>query len=115
MCAPLVTSTHRAAWTDGKIKNVPPVAWLCDQFSRKQVQPFKGVTVDGHVVPDLYQRVTDPQLAAPTQAMKDAAEAVIALLSDDQRKATLFDFGADEQRIWTNPELYMCVTFPRSH
>ena len=111
----LDASTDRAAWTDGKIKNVPPVAWLCDQFSRKQVQPFKGVTVDGHVVPDLYQRVTDPQLAAPTQAMKDAAEAVIALLSDDQRKATLFDFGADEQRIWTNPELYMCVTFPRSH
>ena len=35
------------SWTQSKIRDVLPVAWLCEQFSRSRVQPFVGITSDG--------------------------------------------------------------------
>jgi hypothetical protein len=88
------------AWLQRKLK-IPPVAWLIGQFNKANVpKPFKGITHDGNVIPDLYRPVTDDALAAPTADMVKAAEGVLAVLSDEEKKRVCHDIDSDEYRIW---------------
>ncbi len=66
--------------------------------------PFKGITVDGNVAPDLY--ALRPE-GAPTSAMVDAVHALLAQLSPAQRAAMTFPVGSDQWRRWQNTELYV--------
>ncbi|MBI2203009.1 MAG: DUF3500 domain-containing protein [Candidatus Rokubacteria bacterium] len=62
-------------------------------------QPFKGITTDGHVVPGLFpiQRT-----GIPTAPIKDAAEALLASLTAEQRASATFTVDADAWRRWSN-------------
>ena len=67
-------------------------------------EPFKGVTTDGTVVPGLYALAPN---GAPMAAMIAAANALIARLSPDERKASCFPVESEIWRKWQNTELYV--------
>jgi hypothetical protein len=69
------------------------------QVKKMLADPFKGVTADGNVVPDLYKiRST----GVSTKPVKLAAEAFLKGLTDEQRKRTMYAVSDDEWRKWDN-------------
>ena len=75
------------------------IAMFREQERRALSEPFVGVTTDGKVVPGLYSvRST----GVSTQPVREAAQAFLASLSDEQRKKTLFPVEDDEWRKWDN-------------
>ncbi|KAK1062386.1 hypothetical protein LTR74_010359 [Friedmanniomyces endolithicus] len=77
-----------------------PVArgWL-----KNYEEPYKGLTTDGKVVPDLWHY--DDSANGPTAAMVDAAEALIKAATAEESKAFRFPIDAREWRAWSNPEV----------
>lgn len=67
-------------------------------------EPFKGVTSDGKVRDGLFE-IEDE--GVPIDEIVAAADAVVALLSDEQKKATLYHLDAPEWRTWSNPEFLL--------
>jgi hypothetical protein len=62
-------------------------------------EPFKGITSDGNVIPDLYGiRKT----GVSTQSIREAAEAFLGSLTSEQRVRTLFPVDTDQWRKWSN-------------
>jgi hypothetical protein len=66
--------------------------------------PFQGMTTDGRVIPDLY--APRPE-GAPTLAIIEAANALLAMMSPEQRKASSFPIDSPQWRHWQNTELYV--------
>lgn len=65
----------------------------------KPLEPFKGVTTDGNVVPGLFPiRAT----GVSTAPVRDAAAKFLAALTPEQRAKTLFKADDDEWRQWNN-------------
>jgi hypothetical protein len=62
-------------------------------------EPFKGITVDGHVMPNLFGI---RRTGVTTQSIREAAETFLASLSAEQRSRTLFPVDSDEWRKWSN-------------
>ena len=61
--------------------------------------PFRGVTTDGNVLPDLFPvRAT----GVSTKPVMDAARAFVATLAPEQRKTTTFAVDDTEWRKWNN-------------
>jgi hypothetical protein len=67
-------------------------------------EPFRGITIGGHVIPDLY--APRPE-GAPTLAMIEAVNALVALMSPEQRQASCFAVNSPQWRHWQNTELYV--------
>ena len=66
-------------------------------------QPFRGITTDGDVIPDLYTLADE---GAPTAGMVEAARAVLNVASDEERARLCHAIDAPQWRMWSNPELY---------
>ena len=66
--------------------------------------PFRGITTDGAVIPDLY--APRPE-GAPTLAMIEAANALLAAMSPEQKKTSCFPVDSNQWRRWQNTELYL--------
>jgi hypothetical protein len=65
--------------------------------------PFKGITTNGAVVPDLFEiRST----GVPTEPVRTAAAAFLESLSAAQRTKTVFPVDHDEWRKWANQHIY---------
>jgi Protein of unknown function (DUF3500) len=77
---------------------------LFDNWARLYAEPYRGLTVDGHVRRDLYK--LQPE-AAPIGPMTDAAKKFLSLLSPEQRRLGSFPIDAREWRQWQNTELYV--------
>jgi len=77
---------------------------LFANWERLFAEPFRGITTDGHAIPDLY--ALRPE-GAPTQAMIDAVAAVLARLTPEQKQASCFPVGSAQWRHWQNTELYV--------
>ncbi|KAK9379259.1 uncharacterized protein V2V93DRAFT_374379 [Kockiozyma suomiensis] len=67
-------------------------------------EPFKGVTTDGKVVPDLFKLQSDE---IPIDKIVSTANAVLDLVDDVQRKALLYHIDSPEWRTWSNPEFLL--------
>lgn len=67
-------------------------------------EPFKGVTTDGKVRPDLYS-VQDEGL--PIEKIVSAADNLISLLSDDQKASIFYHIDDPKWRTWSNPEFLL--------
>ncbi len=67
-------------------------------------QPFKGITTSGTVQPGLFELRSTGVSTAP---MRTAADAFLASLTPEQRKATVFAVGDEEWRKWANPHIYL--------
>ncbi|KAK6954022.1 hypothetical protein Daesc_003984 [Daldinia eschscholtzii] len=64
-------------------------------------EPFKGVTNDGAVRPNLFKLRDE---GVPIDAITRAANAVISQLSAEQTARTLLHIDSPEWRSWSNPE-----------
>lgn len=62
-------------------------------------EPFKGITRDGVVIPNLYGL---QKTGVSTAAVRDAADAFLASLTAEQRAKTLFPVDTDQWRKWSN-------------
>lgn len=76
---------------------------LFDYWSRLYAAPYRGLTVDGRVLPDLYERRSEQ---APIASVVDAARQLLHLLSPQQQKVAGFPIDAPEWRRWQNTEIY---------
>jgi hypothetical protein len=67
-------------------------------------EPFKGVTTNGVVIPDLFPiRST----GVPTEPIRIAADELLATLTPDQRSKTVFAVDDAEWRKWMNQHFYV--------
>jgi len=67
---------------------------------------FRGITVDGEIVPDLYPlRQARPGTEAPTAAIVQAANSYLATLTEAQRTKGTYPAADDVHwQLWANPE-----------
>jgi hypothetical protein len=66
--------------------------------------PFKGITAKGEIEPNLFGiRST----GVSTEPVRTAADAFLASLTAEQRRATTFPIDADEWRKWMNQSFYV--------
>lgn len=72
--------------------------------TRGLAEPFKGITTDGKVVPNLFPiRST----GVSTEPVRKAAVTFLDGLKEEQRKKTLFPVDSDEWRKWMNQHFYI--------
>jgi hypothetical protein len=91
----LVASFYWSAYTQSNNR----LQMFEDQLKKFLAEPFKGLTTNGTVAPDLFKiRST----GVTTKPVKVAAEAFLKSLNDDQRKRTTYAFNDDEWRRWDN-------------
>jgi hypothetical protein len=62
-------------------------------------EPFKGITTDGTVIPGLFPI---QKTGVSTHSIREAAEAFLGALNQDQRAKTLFPVDTIEWRKWSN-------------
>ena len=62
-------------------------------------EPFKGVTIDGNIVPGLF---SIHATGVSTEPVRKAAQAFLDGLSEEQRNKTLFPVDDQEWRMWDN-------------
>jgi len=62
-------------------------------------EPFKGITADGTVVPDLF---AIDKTGVSTRPIREAAEAFLAALGPEQHQTALFSVDSDAWRRWSN-------------
>jgi hypothetical protein len=75
-----------------------------DAETRGLAEPFKGVTTNGTIVPNLFPvRST----GVSTEPVRKAADAFLAALTPEQRAKTLFAVDDAEWRKWMNQHFYI--------
>ncbi|KAL6251317.1 hypothetical protein RBB50_001525 [Rhinocladiella similis] len=71
-------------------------------------EPYRGITTDGQVIPDLYHLASEGEdHGAPVTKMVQAAEHVLAVATPQQRDILKKAVDAHEWRAWLNPEIYV--------
>jgi hypothetical protein len=77
---------------------------MSEDFERKGLaDPFKGITADGNLVPGLFPIQST---GVSTAAVRNAAEAFLATLTNVQRIRTMFPIDDLEWRKWMNQHFY---------
>jgi hypothetical protein len=66
-------------------------------------EPFKGVTTDGTIVPNLFEIRSS---GVSTEPVRTATGAFLKLLTAEQRNKTVFPVASDEWRKWANQHIY---------
>jgi hypothetical protein len=97
IAGPTARAHARARLKDGRARE------LFDYWSRLYAERYHGLTVDGRVRPDLYERRSE---RAPIASMADAARQLQNLLSPEQQQLACFPIDAPEWRRWQNTEIY---------
>jgi hypothetical protein len=82
----------------------PMAKLFLDGMRARHAEPFRGVTSDGKIIPDLY-RLADE--GAPTAAMAEAATQLIAVMNDDDKLRARQDIDSFTWRFWNNGEPYL--------
>src|SRR5215212_6876219 len=72
--------------------------WLLDQAA----EPYVGITADGTPTPGLYDLSSTPTGGVSTRPLLDAANALLAVLTPEQRVTVTFDIESDTWRTWSN-------------
>ncbi|KAJ5609013.1 hypothetical protein N7528_009580 [Penicillium herquei] len=67
-------------------------------------EPFKGVTTDGNVRPDLFTLQDED---VPIQQIVDTTETFLGLLDNKQKEAVNYHIDSPQWRTWSNPEFLL--------
>lgn len=95
-------TSYAKFFTDNR---APP--WLHDLTQAWAVllqQPFKGVTENGNVIPDLFPLQDE---GVPIPQIVSAVENVISKLDQSQKEKLTYPINAREWRAWSNPEMLL--------
>ncbi|MCE2457849.1 MAG: DUF3500 domain-containing protein [Dehalococcoidia bacterium] len=103
--------------TDFKVRNRPPVSGrrldpdMSEQMANnirdaetQIAEPFRGLTADGHVVPNLF---TLQETGLSNEAVKRAADAWLDCVDPGQRDSALFSVDSDAWRRWSNIHVFL--------
>jgi hypothetical protein len=82
------------------VRPAPHQAGAGDQ---QPLEPFRGITTDGSIIPGLFPVRATGVTTAP---MREAANAFLASLDPAQRERTAFPVDDDEWRLWNNIHRY---------
>ena len=82
----------------------PRAQGLFANWDRLFHEPFRGITASGQVIPDLYSTRAED---APTLAMIEAVNALLARMTPEQKKRSCFPVDSQQWRHWQNTELYV--------
>jgi len=91
----LVAAFYWTAYTQSGSRN----QMFEEQLKKFLAVPFKGITTDGNIAPGLFKVRSS---GVSTKPVKQAAEAFLKSLNDEQRKRTMYAFNDDEWRRWDN-------------
>jgi len=89
---------------DAGLANPIPQELLFKPWEKLYAEPFKGITTNGHPLPDLFQKQSQN---APIGAMLACANSLLAHLNADQKKTLCLPIDAREWRRWNNTEMYI--------
>ncbi|KAI1027804.1 hypothetical protein LB503_011890 [Fusarium chuoi] len=67
-------------------------------------EPFKGVTNDGHVKPDIF-KLEDQDI--PIEDIVNATKLALSKMSSEQRNRSTYHVDSPEWRTWSNPEFLL--------
>ncbi|KAL1867228.1 hypothetical protein Plec18167_008769 [Paecilomyces lecythidis] len=85
--------------------HVPPWLYnLTKAWEKLYAQPYKGVTSDGNIIPDLF-KIQDE--GVETGKIVEAAEHLLSKLSPEQKSKLQYPVNAKEWRAWSNPEFLL--------
>jgi len=87
-----------------KVLNRPIIKEILDGWQKMYAAPYKGMTVDGEVIPGLFNLRSE---LAPTEQAIIATNHLIGLLTADQLRASSFDIISKQWRNWQNTEIYL--------
>ncbi|KAH7376751.1 hypothetical protein B0T11DRAFT_346887 [Plectosphaerella cucumerina] len=73
-------------------------------WRRLFAEPFRGITTDGNVRPDLFKIQDD---GVPIDSIVDATSALLAMLTEEQRATVSYHIDSPEWRSWSNPEFLL--------
>ena len=103
--------------TDFRVRNRPPVSGrrldpdMSEQMANnirdaetQIAEPFRGLTADGQVVPNLF---TLQKTGLSNEAVKQAAEAWLDSIDPAQRDSALFSVDSDAWRRWSNIHVFL--------
>jgi hypothetical protein len=100
---PLVAA--RRAWPQGTSNTAEQFRRMSEEYERKGLaDPFKGITTDGRVIPDLFHIQST---GVSTEPVRNAAERFLAALTAPQRAKTMFPVDDPEWRKWMNQHFYV--------
>lgn len=88
-----------------KQKSNPP--WLHGLYlhwRRLFQQPFKGITNDGRIRPDLFQLQDE---GIPVDAIVGATDLMLSKMTEEQRQRVSYHLDSPEWRSWSNPEFLL--------
>jgi hypothetical protein len=86
------------------VLKVPLIQNILAGWQEMFVEPFKGITTDGEIIPALFERRSEQ---APTEQAIIAAHHLLSELTPDQRASCRFDIDAKKWRNWQNTEIYL--------
>jgi hypothetical protein len=93
-------------WADLRCAEPFVINWR-KTWSQLYQEPYKGITVDGNVIPDVHRLASDGEdEGAPTRGMVQAAEKILGVASAQEKEAMVKEVDAPEWRAWMNPEIY---------
>lgn len=87
-----------------KLKTVERIISIFRNWKMLLQEPFKGLTTDGKIIPNLYSLKTD---GAPVEPSAKAADTLMGLLSPVDKARACFDVTANQWRNWQNTEIYV--------
>ncbi|KAJ9238812.1 hypothetical protein DTO207G8_1352 [Paecilomyces variotii] len=85
--------------------HVPPWLYnLTKAWEKLYEEPYKGVTSDGNIIPDLF-KIQDE--GVDTGKIVQATENLLSKLSPEQKSKLQYPVNAHEWRAWSNPEFLL--------
>ncbi len=88
--------------TKNRTTNNPRAQGMFTNWERMLNVPFRGITTQGDVIHDLFARRPE---GAPTLAMIEAVNALLSVMSTEQKKVSCFAVDSNQWRRWQNTEL----------
>ncbi|KAJ5643520.1 uncharacterized protein N7484_006027 [Penicillium longicatenatum] len=95
---------HEYAHDFKTLKQPPWLHALYSYWLELLQEPFKGVTTDGRVRPDLFTLQDED---VPIQHIVDTTQTFLGLLDDKQKEAVSYHIDSPQWRTWSNPEFLL--------
>lgn len=85
----------------------PFLADWTETWRKLDREPYKGITVDGTVIPHLFRLAENEDESVEAAAMLQAAQTVLEAATPAERHSLSKDIDSPEWRQWLNPEIYI--------